>query len=123
MPSCSHSSFCSFSPQFSCPYRSSSSHRPFVVQKPPARSCIASRPHRKKRPAPQSGTGRELQLHALGLLFLHLDIDSRSHLLQLRKPLFRLLSIDPVRVKVDGLLIRLDRSRRKLRHVLVSHFL
>src|SRR5690348_17202807 len=62
---------------------------------------------------------------SLGLFLLHVDleVDSRRHLLQLFEPGFRLLAVRAVRVQLDGFLISLDRSRGKLRHLLIPHFL
>src|SRR2546423_1499125 len=57
------------------------------------------------------------------LACLRLNVDARSHLLQLLEPQLGLLTVGPVGIKLDGLLIRLDSARRKHDFVSVAHAL
>src|ERR1700745_2047346 len=68
---------------------------------------------------------RNARISRLGLLLLpvHLQVDSRCHLLQLFEAGFGLLSVGSVGIEFDGFLISFDRSGSKLRHFLIADLL
>src|ERR1700739_55800 len=79
----------------------------------------------KQKAGPTHGNRPEEEKTArVGLFLLHvgLEVDSRRHLLQLFQPGFGWVAVRAVRVQLNGFLISLDRPRRKLRHLLISHF-
>ena len=61
--------------------------------------------------------------HIVGIVLFGFDVDARSHLLELLEPQFGLLTVGPVGIELDGLLIRLDGARRKHDFVSVAHAL
>src|SRR5262249_35019092 len=78
--------------------------------------------NKKAGPTHETRPSTTHSLLRLFLLSVDLEIDSRSHLLQLLEPLLSLSSICAIGIQLDGLLVSFNGSRSKLGHLLIAHF-